>query len=146
MIWDVQPPKMPLSLLSVASYCWTCDLDLSCLPSETPVEKACFSFAGGYVLDKASVLQMGHVSTSPFSSRTLPGANPCRSCACCLSLWVPVCLKPVDLEACPPDPNPLWLFTLLQLPLLKGHLSPEEEGFNGDPFRTEHPSSLPLSA
>lgn len=67
--------------------------------SETSLEETKFSFASGYQLERAAELGMEACMHFCFSSRTPSGADVCRSCECCLSLWVPMCVDSYWLSA-----------------------------------------------
>ena len=73
-------------LLAIYSWAYSLPLRVVCFPSETPLEKTKFSFASGYQLEIASGLGMGRVSTSPLSTGTPSGLDPCRECTFCQSL------------------------------------------------------------
>lgn len=126
-----EPPKMSLTsfLLVIYSLAWGLPLRVVYLPSETPMEKTLFSVANDYKLGIIPDLGWGHVSI-PFKSRTPSGADPCRSRACCHSLWVNMhCLGHAVLLV-------LHLLELLHsfCPLFHSSLSPERR----DVMETSH--------
>jgi hypothetical protein len=117
VIWDTEPPKMPLDSFSVGHRCRACRLHIRvvCFVSETLLEKTTLSFGSGYTLQINSRLGMGHVSTS-FSSMTPFDAVPFRTCGYCFSLWIHRYFNPVSVEDpyfwCPPFSLALKLFFL----------------------------------
>ena len=91
------------------------------------------------VIDYFWLRDEGHVSNSPFSSRTPSNKDPWRSCALPQSLWVHIHRNPVDLEtfvffvSSPPS-----RYYNLSAYSSKGFPEPWGEEFDGDiPFRAE---------
>lgn len=66
------------------------------IPSgDIPLEKTGFPFASWNQLQIASWLGLNSMSTSPLSAGLSSGLNLRRSCVCCHSVWVHMCINPV---------------------------------------------------
>lgn len=100
----------------LAICCWARELPLRVVssPSETLLEKADISLVSVTLSETASGSGMGHVSSSPFSSRTPSVQTPQIVCMLTQSLssYVPqpCCVQKAPLPWCPPSPLALTLF------------------------------------
>lgn len=79
----------------LAIYCWTWGLPVHvvCLPNETLLQKAKYSFVSGYQLEIASDLGMGYVFLSSFSPETPIWLRP-------VSLWLHMCISLLSRRSC----------------------------------------------
>lgn len=104
------------------------DLKSSLFTSEIVLKKTKFSFAVTFNWRWFLGSGWGYVCTSPFNSRTPVGADLCRPYVGCLSLFVHMCLKPVDFEDHVSLVSPSSL-KLLPLPFPQASLSPGGRDF-----------------
>ena len=126
-----EPPKMALSSFSVGHLLLGTQPRLgSLLPMRVPQRKLNFHLQL-VILEIASGLIIGAYIYFSFCSRTPSCADPCRLCACCLSVCEFIRVQILLIQrawfpSCPPSP---LAFTFFLPPFLQGSLSPEGRDF-----------------
>ena len=118
-------------MLFICCWAWGWLLSVVCIPRETPLEKtvlACVCLFCLWTVVKLQIALVRDKSCVHFPSISgMPCVlDLCRPCACCHSLWAPMCISPVGEKTLFLWSLPSQLAVTILLPsFLQSSLSPE---------------------